>query len=321
MIIVHAKVVFGTGAGGKVQFVVDENHIEEFIKFVYHQLKDFNFSEKQMNKFLTPDTINSLNFVLIASLWKGAKLISYAKEGYDSAMLWFRDAIFPLTHDSEISKAIENLADNILKNPEQLSYLTPAAKGRLLYQLSCYFPCFTFKVAKSSPSKAMIKILQLIQSAAELLLVFENIIDPKPSCLGNTISAAAGQKILLENIQGGMLEAPLEVEKELIAKMKGELFWHKSIYQACVYTMHNRSPLDSEEKYSSGRLYVLDMLFLMGESCRDIALKKQKINKLSIDLRGLEKLHQTGDLLLKKWLEPRSYSHYYSNFMQVGSME
>lgn len=284
----HAKVVWGAGAGGKIQIVIDGEHILEFIQFVFHQIKNYNFNYTNL---IDNTAFGNLNFVLISSLWDADTLINdYAKSGFDKAYNWFVHSIQPIMDHNQICANIIQLANSINNNQQQVKYLPPEAKGRLLYKLSQYFKLFGSP--DPAPAQAMMKILSYIQSANEWIQIMQNIVDTDPNNMGQTISAIDGQSTLLNHLQINDIQSILTLENSVMAEENALLIQNQQALNAAYQQIKDAYNINLHNAVINGHFEVVAAICAVGNALRPYALQNQAVNQLILNYETMNQLVQ-----------------------------
>jgi type VI secretion system secreted protein VgrG len=275
------KAALEVGMGGNMQIVIDKSHIVEFTKFIYHTLKDFNFSEKQRNLLFNGNCYDRLNFILIAAIWEGVHLSEYANYGFQRAKDWFSKKVEAIFDNKAMCKKILELSENINKNSTMLLHMPPVTKGRLLYKLSTYFNLFGKQ--SQEPCRAMQAIIISAQSQTELIQIFQNIMEPSLENMGKTINALVGQKIILENIQIEGIETIIKKEKIEINQEDYLVLSSRQTYIECENQLTMKSQNQADSSGLAALQNVLEKMHLVSYDCRAIAMKRQKIKIFNSD--------------------------------------
>lgn len=288
---IHARVVFGEGAAGKIQFAIDKDHLLKLLSFVYHQLKNYNFTNRQIEEALFYQTsLETLGFITVASLWEGVQLIEYAKDGLEKAIGWFRKEISHFLHHESICEKLVTLANNILDNISQIEAITPYSKGRLLFHLSEYFTYIESK--DPAPAQAMLKILGLIQSAGEWLAVLENVMALDPENLKGKTHALKGQETLLNRLSGNQIEQMIQLEQRLQDKANDLLQVDENTFHACIHAACKNM---EKAKCDNGAAMVLICMQYASQNYRKQALVYQGVIELKVDINELNQLIQAAN--------------------------
>ena len=154
---------WGGGAGGEFTYTINANTIVEFCTFFYHQLKnkDFHFVD-----ILSPEAFRYYDavsqYIVIAE--KSLKEIYIKGEAeFDHIIETIDDALGALAEQQSAAK----IALTLLSEPENLVFLTPEGKGRLLYHL-----CPTnWATHEERQEEAIVAIIKTIQSWHEYVEV------------------------------------------------------------------------------------------------------------------------------------------------------
>lgn len=118
--------VCGWGFSGECAGEIDANLIWEFVQFVYHKLKDSNFS---ILSFITEEAFHALTMLEVWAIEQTKKIGDYLGARLDEVQRWWDDR-------KATSEAARRLADTIIANPQHPRYLTPEGKGAILYTLT-----------------------------------------------------------------------------------------------------------------------------------------------------------------------------------------
>jgi len=170
-----AGAAVGAGFSGMISGTIDAGSIWTFIQFIYHKLKDTNFSflnfiEREAFIYLTKINLYIIEkgeqFLEIGKniMKKGEEVIEeiekeieqYFKKLYKDIDDWWRER-------SRKKENAENLAERINNNSEILKYTTPEAKGIILYTLT---PTFV-ESFEESQEEAILSVLSWIQTYEE----------------------------------------------------------------------------------------------------------------------------------------------------------
>ena len=312
VLVCHAKFVWGWGASGKMQIAIDADHMNMFIQFVYHQLKNQNFSNLIYENLMDPNATNIFNAFLIAYLWEATIELEFFEHGEKAILDWYNNKIYPIMHHKQMRSKVVTLAQNILADNVRTQYLPPESKGRLLYQLSLYF--IELVDTDKRPAQAMMKILAHVQSEQELIRTYANVTPFEPDGqIITTVSdqelaqqAIAGQKIILKNLQAMQIEGVMEKEQDLYSQDQKAL---SNIEQLLNTTgVH---VLNSEDKFidalkqmaynthinmgsyqKAGAMNVLETMYALSKSIRKVALQQQKTNQYQVDIDVINTLRQ-----------------------------
>ena len=143
---VSAKACLGLGFGGGFSFSVAINHIFDFVKLVHKKLSDNDFhfidvfeSRSSGAEIDVYDLFCAISFELLKEgkpLQAG--LVYVAGNAIDSAMGMlevYDTTITKWQEANKFSNNIKSLLETINGKPDQLQYLTPEVKGRLLFVL------------------------------------------------------------------------------------------------------------------------------------------------------------------------------------------
>ena len=129
----HAEIVCGAGLSGDIGFEILTKHIIEFVAFVYHKIKDQNFSF--VGLFEEAAFMPFINFFTRYLLSDFQSLETVAENELHKITNWWATLSNDLVTDSEkLLENAEQAASNINRNPKIiLQYTLPEIKGRFLY--------------------------------------------------------------------------------------------------------------------------------------------------------------------------------------------
>ena len=143
---ISAKACLGLGFGGGFSFSVAINHIFDFVKLVHKKLSDNDFhfidvfeSRSSGAEIDVYDLFCAISFELLKEgkpLQAG--LVYVAGNAIDSSMEMlevYDTTITKWQEANNFSNNIKSLLETINGKPDQLQYLTPEVKGRLLFVL------------------------------------------------------------------------------------------------------------------------------------------------------------------------------------------
>lgn len=146
-----ARLCWGVGAKGALDFVVDAGGVLEFAKWIYYQLAHVGF---RVLTYVARDAFNVLSSIMYIAIVDGLGLQGTR---IDALLLDSTAAVERLLRDFNMSldeaKRRAELARNINKKPAWLIYATPEVRGMLLYQLTRHGPV---SHAVSLPSANMV---------------------------------------------------------------------------------------------------------------------------------------------------------------------
>lgn len=138
----HAQAVCGAGLSGEVGYIIEAGHVEEFVAFVYHKIKDVNFS--YLGFFIvdkTVDAFKQLNLMLTQYLMDEAfelsEKLSDELDGFERCWQRLRSwYLIKMTYidqndpqknlaDIEISRQYDKSISTLQRHFEQLSFNQP----------------------------------------------------------------------------------------------------------------------------------------------------------------------------------------------------
>lgn len=124
-----ARLCWGVGCKGAVEFTVNADKVMEFAKWVAYQLLNSGF--KQLVYF-AEDAFRALSQLLLMCVVEGSPGAARIKQ-----MTAEVDAAFIATlKQFEQAKTRQAMVDNINRTPHWLTYATPETRGMLLYQIT-----------------------------------------------------------------------------------------------------------------------------------------------------------------------------------------
>lgn len=124
-----ARLCWGVGAKGALEFTVNVDKILEFAKWVSYQLLNSGF--KQLVYF-ERDAFNSLSKLMLMCIGEGSPLGPQLQKLTADIDAEFQDFIQQIDE----AKARQAMVDNINRSPPWLTHATPETRGMLLYQLT-----------------------------------------------------------------------------------------------------------------------------------------------------------------------------------------
>lgn len=127
---VDAAICIGLGAEGKLTLEVSAKLLLQFVKWFFYQLYHANFGKLPFVDSSAFDAVKKLTFVSIFQGKSISKLFGMLEADLNEAV----DSIKEKLQSSTTAR--EQLAQNILSDPEALRYAPPETKGMLIHQLS-----------------------------------------------------------------------------------------------------------------------------------------------------------------------------------------
>lgn len=166
--IIRAKagVVCGVGASGEVGFEVDANTIMEFVVFIYHRLRDDNFTYLE---YITPIAFEYLTVLILSTIQNIENNLKLEYKKLKFTLIdnfWLK--LFPdLSGQKDLALSIiKGEQDNLLK------FSSPEVKGALIYYLSET----SLSRTEETQERAVIYILEnFVTSKREALKVITSI--------------------------------------------------------------------------------------------------------------------------------------------------
>ena len=129
-----ARLCWGAGAKGALDFVVDAGGVLEFVKWVYYQLAHAGF---KVLMYIAEDAFDVLSQFLYMAIIEGLGLRGTAVDDLLSQSVVTVGAAFRAANLSlERAEKRNAMAVNINRKPAWLIYATPETRGMLLYQLT-----------------------------------------------------------------------------------------------------------------------------------------------------------------------------------------
>ena len=126
---VAAKLCFGLGAKGSVDFTVNADKIDQFVEWVAYQLLHVGFRKLVYFAEAAFAVLSRLLLLCVAHGSPEAKAIEAWASNIDNAFRTYIDAL-------ELAKTRREMVDNINRVPPWLVYATPETRGMLLYQIT-----------------------------------------------------------------------------------------------------------------------------------------------------------------------------------------
>ncbi len=187
----RAELVVGLGAKGSLTGTIGFGTIYDFIMYVYHQLKDNDFSYL---KFMNKDAFNFVVGLVLYSIESGIDLARLTTDSIEDLYNKSLDMLGEIMKGFADSNAAETYARRIKTRPMALIFAPPEAKGAVLHRLSQTF-YFSFEEHQEA---AVLTVVGTIQSKREWEQVVERI-----TATGKKTSAAAGMARLNAILDGG----------------------------------------------------------------------------------------------------------------------
>jgi hypothetical protein len=183
-----AQVVVGLGGSGMIVAGIGLGVISEFIMYLYHQLKDNNYS---LLKFIEKRAFEFIIKLVVMMVEKNIELIEQAFSNLDDLIR--KVSQYTLEAYNEASDA-ENFAIKVKKQPNILYFCPPEAKGSILYRLS-----ETYSLSfEEHQEAAILVVLSTVQSKREWAQIVERV---TPN--GTKSSKTAGMSRLNYIMDGG----------------------------------------------------------------------------------------------------------------------
>lgn len=179
-----AQLVIGVGAKGGLSGVVGFGTMYDFVMYVYHQLKDNDFSYLE---FMDESAFHAIVGIVLYAVEHGVDAIRLVGEGIDRLVA---AAMAPI----EAANEAEAYARKIKARPQALYFAPPEAKGAILYRLS---ETYTFSFEEHQEA-AILVVIGTIQTQREWYQVLERI-----TPTGSKSSTSAGMSRLNWIMDGG----------------------------------------------------------------------------------------------------------------------
>lgn len=179
-----AQAVLGVGAKGGMIGVVGFDTMLDFIMYVYHQLKDNNFSYLQ---FMDESAFHFVTGAVLLIIEKGI-------DGVLAIGSVAQAAVNAIQSDLAGANEAEEFAKKIKSKPSVLFFASPEAKGAILYRLS---ERYTFSFEEHQEA-AILTVVSTMQTQREWEQVVERI-----TRTGQKSSRAAGEARLNAVLDGG----------------------------------------------------------------------------------------------------------------------
>ncbi|WP_411851215.1 DNA repair protein [Stenotrophomonas sp. LGBM10] len=127
-----ARLCWGLGAKGAVDFAVDAGGMVEFVKWVYYQLAHAGFKALT---YIAQDAFKALSQILFMVIAEDSRVGKYLTESFATVNAMFDS----LQARLERAEARSKLVDSINQKPEWLVYATPETRGMLLYAITRHY--------------------------------------------------------------------------------------------------------------------------------------------------------------------------------------
>jgi len=149
-----AGVIVGIGGSGGLSGCVDAGSIVEFIMYVYHKLKEANYTYLD---FIESDAFNAISKLIVQQFEEGIEIIdSYISDTVEAINAYWK------SRTASEDRALK-LAKNIIARPEIIKFSSPEAKGAMLYVLT-----ETFYFSKEETQEdAILILLSYVQTKRE----------------------------------------------------------------------------------------------------------------------------------------------------------
>ncbi|MFT3734399.1 MAG: hypothetical protein QM776_05170 [Rhodocyclaceae bacterium] len=201
---VAARLCWGVGAKGALEFVVNAEKMAEFVKWFYYQLLHLGFKAMVFVTKAAFEALSKLLFMLIVDPNSDVgKLLTNATRQIDAA---FDDLIASLDRARER----EAMVNGINRSPHWLIYATPETRGMLLYQITRHDAATHSRDIPSvetgkdwynpevhyldAHKKAVLKILAPIQTRAEWANVMQHMTTNGERVLGDATKPRSAQE-------------------------------------------------------------------------------------------------------------------------------
>ncbi len=153
----NAGIVCGFGVNGVIDYTVDVHHLNEFVMFVYHKIKDYNFGYLG---FIDKNAFNILSDILTFYAFFNVQLDQLAHTGIEQAITWY-NGLKQNWHSPQLRQQyLEQLIQHLRSNAHKLKFTPPEVKGRLLYLLTEK----ASSTIEQSQRQIILKILDYLQS-------------------------------------------------------------------------------------------------------------------------------------------------------------
>ncbi|SPJ33561.1 hypothetical protein [Kushneria phyllosphaerae] len=214
-VLAKAAFCFGVGAKGKVVLEVDGDLITEFVRWVAYQLKNSDYSKLG---FIDEEAFDALSEIVVLAAQYGGDLKDYMYETAGVIKATAEKSLAQLQESIEAAGERGQLVVRINSNPDFLRYVTPDAKGAMLYRLmqtnafdnldpdnrtndptDFNFWRFGYMTERK---RAIIKIFAWVQSQKEYQNIMQKI---KSETSDENISVDQGEKLLLDFLGRGEL--------------------------------------------------------------------------------------------------------------------
>ncbi len=183
-----AQVVVGMGGSGMIVAGIGLGTIYEFIMYIYHQLKDHNYS---LLRYITQGAFDFIIQLVFLIIKEG---IEYIENSFDDIEHLISDVLkedfLPFKQASEA----EEFAKKVKRKPDVLYFSPPEVKGATLYRLS---ETYTFSFEEHQEA-AILVVMSTVQSQREWSQIVERI-----TVKGNKSSEKSGMSRLNWIIDGG----------------------------------------------------------------------------------------------------------------------
>ena len=124
-----ARLCWGVGCKGAVEFTVDASKLLEFAKWVSYQLAHAGFRHLV---YFEKESFMALSQLMLLLTDEGSPTHQRIQEISNTLSVRFEDFLEQI----EVAKERSKLVNNILRRPDWLVYATPETRGMLLYQLT-----------------------------------------------------------------------------------------------------------------------------------------------------------------------------------------
>ncbi|WP_447594077.1 DNA repair protein [Stenotrophomonas rhizophila] len=127
-----ARLCWGVGAKGAVDFAVDAAGMIEFAKWIYYQLAHAGF---KLLTYIAQDAFQALSKIMFLVIAEKSTVGQYLAGNVEAI-----DAVFDVLQAKlERAEARSKLVERINKKPDWLVYATPETRGMLLYAITRHY--------------------------------------------------------------------------------------------------------------------------------------------------------------------------------------
>lgn len=124
-----ARLCWGVGAKGALEFTVNADKVAEFVRWLYYQLLHAGFRTLVYVEHQAFRALSQLLLMLVAEGTPSHKYIEQVSQNVNESFIQFEQSL-------ELAQKRKAMVDNINRVPHWLVHATPETRGMLLYQIT-----------------------------------------------------------------------------------------------------------------------------------------------------------------------------------------